>query len=446
MKLLILSFYYPPDLCAGSFRTQALTTALEKYSSQGVEVDLFTTQPNRYAELANSAENYEDKGWLRIKRIDLPTHQSGMLDQAKAFFIYAKAVRSLTKNGDWDLVYATSSRLMTAVLGAYVSRKLSVPLYLDIRDIFTDTMKDVLNGSALRQVMPIFRWLERYSFKTATRLNVVSAGFLDHMRQIIPNLKCSVFTNGIDGDFLITSFKKELVCDDLPLILYAGNIGEGQGLHRIIPGAAEVLTCMARFRIIGNGGRLPQLKSTLANAEIANVELHDSITRSALMGEYRAADILFLHLNDYPAFRKVIPSKIFEYAATGKPIVAGVSGYAAEFLRQEIPDVHIFAPCDVRGMGRAVISALNATDTFDRNVFCMTYNRTKIMDRMAADILSTPCLQSKHSWLHQKISGTRFNGGRGHSFMRWQRCKKACAVIFKRFHLKIKAYIIKQVL
>ena len=50
-----------------------------------------------------------------------------------------------------------------------------------------------------------------------------------------------------------------------------------------------------------------------------------------------STDVLFLHLNDYSAFRKVIPSKIFEYAATGKPIVAGVSGYAAEFLRHENP-------------------------------------------------------------------------------------------------------------
>jgi len=31
------------------------------------------------------------------------------------------------------------------------------------------------------------------------------------------------------------------------------------------------------------------------------------------------ADVLFLHLNAYKAFEKVLPSKIFEYAATGRP-------------------------------------------------------------------------------------------------------------------------------
>ena len=48
--------------------------------------------------------------------------------------------------------------------------------------------------------------------------------------------------------------------------------------------------------------------------------------------------ILFIHLNAYPAFEKVLPSKIFEYAATGKPILAGVSGYSADFIRNNLKD------------------------------------------------------------------------------------------------------------
>ena len=390
MKLLILGFYYPPDLSAGAFRTHALIKALEKYSLQGLEVDLITTQPNRYSELAAAVEHSEDHGWLRIKRIDLPAHQSGMLDQAKAFLSYAKSVRALTKDGDWDMVFATSGRLMTAALAAYVSRRLRVPLYLDIRDIFTDVMRDLLKGSALRLLLPFFCWLERQTFRKATRINVVSAGFLDHIGQIVPHQKCSVFTNGIDSDFLTTNFYKDPTGDGPPLILYAGNIGEGQGLHRIIPGAAVALAGRARFRIIGSGGRLAHLKSALITAETTNVELHQAVPRIALLNENSAADILFLHLNDHLAFLKVLPSKIFEYAATGKPIVAGVSGYAAEFLRNEVPNVQVFDPCDVQGMVRAVIEVLNTTESADRSAFLMAFNRTTIMDSMAADILSTP--------------------------------------------------------
>ena len=50
------------------------------------------------------------------------------------------------------------------------------------------------------------------------------------------------------------------------------------------------------------------------------------------MSEYDKASILFLHLNDYEAFYKVLPSKIFEYATTGKPIIAGVNGFAKDVI------------------------------------------------------------------------------------------------------------------
>lgn len=396
MKLLVLGFFYPPDLSAGAFRIHALINALKIYGLQGLEVDLITTQPNRYSELSAAVEASEDHGWLRIKRIDLPAQNGGMVDQAKAFLTYAKAVRALTKDGDWDLVFATSGRLMTAALGAYVSRRLRVPLYLDIRDIFTDVMRDLLKGSALRLLLPFFRWLEGQTFRTATRINVVSAGFLDHFRQIVPHQKCSVFTNGIDSDFLTTNFCKDPSSDGLPIILYAGNIGEGQGLHRIIPSTALALADQARFRIIGSGRRLVNLKSALTNAETTNVELHQAVPRTALLNEYSAADILFLHLDDHPVFLKVLPSKIFEYAAVGKPIVAGVSGYAAEFLRKEVPNVQVFDPCDVQGMVKAVTQALSNTESVDRRAFLKAFNRTTIMDNMAADILSMPRSNSRN--------------------------------------------------
>ena len=47
MKILVLSFYYQPDLCAGSFRTTALIRELKKYTD--LEIDILTTMPNRYA-------------------------------------------------------------------------------------------------------------------------------------------------------------------------------------------------------------------------------------------------------------------------------------------------------------------------------------------------------------------------------------------------------------
>ena len=85
LKLLILSNYFTPDLSAGSFRMQSLVDALAEYRESELDVDLITTRPNRYASLKTEAPAKEDHGWLRIHRIKLPAHKSGMADQARAY-------------------------------------------------------------------------------------------------------------------------------------------------------------------------------------------------------------------------------------------------------------------------------------------------------------------------------------------------------------------------
>jgi glycosyltransferase involved in cell wall biosynthesis len=170
-------------------------------------------------------------------------------------------------------------------------------------------------------------------------------------------------------------------------VLYAGNLGEGQGLHAIIPELARRMGSRVRFQIVGEGGRRVELERRLAASGVTNVEMLSPVARPALRALYRDADVLFAHLNDYDAFRKVLPSKLFEYAALGKPIWAGVAGYAAEFVRAEIDNAAVFPPCDVDA---AVVAfeRLRLTDT-PRPAFLARYSRASISRVMAADILAT---------------------------------------------------------
>jgi glycosyltransferase involved in cell wall biosynthesis len=108
------------------------------------------------------------------------------------------------------------------------------------------------------------------------------------------------------------------------------------------------------------------------------------MSRTNLIAEYQGADVLFLHLNDYEAFTRVLPSKVFEYAALGKPIWAGVAGYAADFIRGQVTNAAVFPPCDAD-------AALRALDTLvlraaPREEFVRRYARRDIMRRMAKDI------------------------------------------------------------
>ena len=386
MKLLIVSFYFRPDLSAGSFRMSALAEALLA-SRPDLELDLVTTLPNRYHSFSSDASEIEELPRLTICRIALPSHKSGIVDQVRAFISFARGASRFARGKRYDVVIASSSRLMTATLGAHLARRAKAPLYLDIRDIFVDTIKDVLPRFAFI-LAPLFGWVERWTVRRAQHVNLVSRGFASYFLPRYSGTKFSWFTNGVDDEFVHLSFPHASRTSDRPLrVLYAGNIGDGQGLHIILPELARNLAGRAHFRVIGDGGRSKALRQALVAAGVENVEILSPMARLELIDEYGAADVLFLHLNNYPAFRRVLPSKLFEYAATGKPIWAGMAGYAAEFSRAEIENIALFEPGDAAAAS-AALAALRIAPT-DRSEFVAKYARTSIMRAMAASILTT---------------------------------------------------------
>lgn len=385
MRILVLTFYYEPDLSAGSFRATALVRALRERASPQTRIDVLTTLPNRYGSFrAHAAESTEVDG-LEIQRIRLPDHRSDMQGQSKAFIRFAHEAARRAGRHRYDLVFATSSRLMTAVLGAHIARRQRAKLYVDIRDIFADTMANLLPAPLAWPIEKGAAYLERWAIDRATHVNLVSPGFYEYFHERYPSRSFSFFTNGIDEEFLEFASPNPVArVSDRPVhVLYAGNIGEGQCLHVILPGLAVATRGYAQFTVIGDGGRRTALEDALKGVD--NVELRDPMPRADLLRMYRDADVLFLHLGDYAAFRKVLPSKLFEYAALGKPIVAGVAGYPAEFIRQEISNAAVFAPGDVAGASEA-LKSLRIEDQ-PRNDFIAKFRRRDIMRAMADEIL-----------------------------------------------------------
>ena len=384
MRILVLSFYYSPDIGPASLRAKSVVDALVNEGQADIEIDVITSMPNRYHSLKIPALNFEKLNKVCINRVNLPRHKSGMFDQAKSFISFSFKVLKLTRGKKWDIVFVTSSRLMTASLGALVAKKNGSKFYLDIRDLFVDTIRDILKKNFLLFLIPLFQYLEKWTFGLADKVNLVSGGFLDYFKKINPNIKPSFFPNGIDEVF---ETKKPENNNSKPIILYAGNIGEGQGLHKIIPYIAKQMKNV-NFRIIGDGSAIKLLKNNKILKSLSNVEILNPVLRKELILEYQKADILFLHLNDLKAFHKVLPSKIFEYAATGKPILAGVSGYAAEFLNKQVDGVQIFNPCDEAAMKLGLNKLLNGPKIINRSDFCRRFKRKKIMENLAKDVLS----------------------------------------------------------
>lgn len=386
-KILYLTFYFEPDLCAGSFRNSPLVTELAKQSLGKATIDVITTLPNRYSSFVAEASQFEVRNNITIRRILIPKHQSGMKDQILSFKEYYREVNRIVKNQSYDLVVASSSRLFTAYLGYTIAKKRSIPLYLDIRDIFYDTLEDVLsNGIVKKLALPIIKMIERKTFKFATHINLISEGFKPYFENY-NQAHYSFYPNGIDNIF-IEANRADIIekkNDGLQTIIYAGNLGEGQGLHKIIPKVAKALERKIRFIIIGDGGLKNKLIEELEKLDVSNVELRPPVNRTELIEIYNGADYLFVHLNDFKAFEKVLPSKIFELATFPVPLIAGVGGFAANFVNENIENSILFEPCN----SAELISKFSnySYRRSKRNIFIDRFKRETVNREMAMTIL-----------------------------------------------------------
>jgi hypothetical protein len=388
VKILLLTFYYSPDLCAGSFRNTAFAETLsQKLSSEDI-IHVVTTIPNRYKTYIEKTPLHEIQGNLLIDRITIPLHQSGFIDQVMSFIRYFFAALKLVRKNEYDIIYASSSRLFTAFLGAVIARSKRKPLYLDIRDLFVDTITEVVKNKVFARLLKILlKPIESFTFRSAQHINMVSPGFKDYLTRFNV-LSFSYYTNGIDSEFLVQrsqQFAIKKTSNGVRTIMYAGNIGEGQGLEKIIPGAAKNLSDKYKFIIIGDGGTKGRLEEKIKELKLENVILKPPVNRKQLMELYASADYFFLHLNDYEAFNKVLPSKIFEYAALDKPIIAGVNGTARNFMESHVPNVVLFNPGDVSSL----VAKLNTTTytIIPRDEFCEAFSREHIMNKMAESFL-----------------------------------------------------------
>lgn len=387
MKILHLTFYFEPDLCAGSFRNTPLFKELKSQIGNDDFVHVVTTQPNRYSTYKTKAEVVESGKNYKIDRIKIPTHKSGLFDQAISFFVFFCNVMKLVRKEKYDIVLASSSRLFTAFLGRLIAKKNNAYLYLDIRDIFVDTLSDIFSNKRIIQIpaIALLKLIESYTFANANHINLVSGGFKAYFSKYTrPSF--SFYTNGIDEEFLNINTTKSKEKSDVYTITYAGNIGSGQGLEKVIPQAAKLLGNNYHFRIIGDGGTKNLLIQNVASMMLTNVEIINPVSRVELIDYYLNSDFLFLHLNDLDAFKKVLPSKIFEYGAFNKPIIAGVSGFASEFIKDNLQNYILFEPTDVNDMVNQ-IKAFKIID-MDRTDFIEKFARESIIKKMANSILT----------------------------------------------------------
>jgi len=136
--------------------------------------------------------------------------------------------------------------------------------------------------------------------------------------------------------------------------------------------------------IIGDGGAKQKLEEGIKN--LSNVIILPPMSRENVLEYYQKAKYTLIHLNDNEAFKKVLPSKVFELAAINKPILAGVDGYAAQFMKEHVDECIIFKPGDFEDAVK-LMKNYQYVD-INRDHFRAKYSRKNINMQMSESILS----------------------------------------------------------
>jgi glycosyltransferase involved in cell wall biosynthesis len=250
-----------------------------------------------------------------------------------------------------------------AIAGALLARRLQIPLVLEyngpmgwITDHWDPT--------------PFRRWIvlaEEVSLRTATRIVVVSEALkAELIGRGIAAERIRVNPNGVDPDLFSPGPGREVgrrklgVSDEEVLVGFAGSFSLWHGIEVLQEAIASLLSKPGRLRFVlmGNGLLHAHMRSSLAAYEAeGRVTFTGSIPSGQVIEYLDACDILVsphIPMADGSRFFGS-PTKLFEYMAMGKAIVASRLEQLAEVLEDD-RTACLVTPGSVGELGDAIES------------------------------------------------------------------------------------------
>lgn len=214
---------------------------------------------------------------------------------------------------------------------AWLAARLSgARAWLHVQDLEVDAAFDLgmLRRGSLRKFV---LGVERFLMRRFDRVTSISHRMLARLREKgVAEERLGFFPNWVDTDAIRplqgdNSLRASLgVAKDTPVLLYAGNMGEKQGLEVIVEVArSQQETSNALFMLCGDGAARPRIQQ--AAAGLSNVRFIPLQPVERLNELLNLADIHLLPQRR-DAEGLVMPSKLTAIMASGKPVVASARG------------------------------------------------------------------------------------------------------------------------
>lgn len=342
----LISQWYDPERGSAAQSGVIARSLLE----QGHEVDVVTGFPNYptgkiYDGYALKLYQRERLSGVRVHRGPLyPSHDANAARRSVNYLTFAVgatgvAVRHLAAV-DVCLVHATPA---TAALPAMVLRLLrGTPYVVHVHDLWPDS---VLSSGFLRgwQSRLAARVLHGYCdamYRGAAAVAVTSPGMAAKIEgRGVPPEKIHFVPNWADEDVfrptvVDPALRAELGLSAAVTVMYAGNLGEYQDLGAVVE-AAGILRERSdiEFVFVGEGVERQNLQNRAAALQLTNIRFLGARAFAQMPQLLAVGDVQLVTLRDLDIFTTTLPSKLVATLASGRPILGGLTGDAADLVR-----------------------------------------------------------------------------------------------------------------
>ena len=347
LRILFLSHYYPPEVNAPATRTHAHA---RRWVESGHEVTVVTSNPNCPGgvvyegyrnRLRRQRETIDGVEVIRIWTFLAPNAGTGRRIANYVSFMLSSVWTGLTLARP-DVVVATSPQFFNGWAGVLLKWLRRRPLVLEIRDIWPESIQAVgamQGGLAIR----VLERLERRMYRAADRIVAVGEGYKRNiLSKVTPREDIAVVTNGVDPEEFNpatsdAAFRAEVGLPAEAFVCsYVGTIGMAHGLEIALEAAALLRDegrSEIRFLLVGDGAERGRLEMAARERGLdEQVVFTGRLPKEAMPRVLAASDCCLVHLRGCELFSTVIPSKIFETMAMGRPIIMAVKGQAADIV------------------------------------------------------------------------------------------------------------------
>ena len=258
-----------------------------------------------------------------------------------------------------DLVWGTSPPIfqgLTAWALAWLKHR---PFLFEVRDLWPAfaVAVGVLKNPLL---IKLSEWLEAFLYRRANLVVVNSPGYIRYVQtrgarqvELVPNgTDTTMFNPEVSG----SAFRQAHGLNDKFITLYAGAHGLSNDLGVLLEAAKRLRSRPdITFVLLGDGKDKPALLAHAASDGLENVLFLPPIPKVDMPSALAAADACIAILKPVEMYKTTYPNKVFDYMASGKPVILAIDGVIREVIENAGAGIPV-PPGNPEALAEAVLS------------------------------------------------------------------------------------------